>query len=315
MCEIITIGEPMALFVANQEGPLEQIDSFTKYVAGAEVNFSVGMSRLEHKVAYITKMGQDPFGKYINKFLVENKINTQYVKFEENYPTGFMLKSKVTDGDPEVFYFRKRSAASQMSMKDISNISWEGVKHFHATGISPALSATCHEAVSELMATARENGVRISFDPNLRPKLWSNENEMVKVINDLAFRSDIVLPGINEGKILTGSNDVNFIADFYLSAGVSIVVIKLGEKGAFVKTKDDDSFIVEPFRVDKVVDTVGAGDGFAVGVISGLIEGLSIRQAVIRGNAIGALAVMSPGDNEGLPERQQLAIFINDNKK
>jgi 2-dehydro-3-deoxygluconokinase len=88
------------------------------------------------------------------------------------------------------------------------------------------------------------------------------------------------------------------------------VIVKLGEKGAFVKTKED-SFIVPGFKVEKVVDTVGAGDGFAVGVISGLLEGLSLKDAVRRGNAVGALAVMSPGDNDGLPNPDQLKNYMN----
>jgi len=310
MCEILTIGEPMALFLANQEGALDKIDQFTKYVAGAEVNFSIGMARLGHNVAYITKLGQDPFGKYINDFLLENKIDTRYVKFVTDSFTGFQLKSKVKTGDPEVFYFRKHSAASRLQLQDISKISWDVVKHLHVTGIPPALSPSCREVIYELIAIARKRGIRISFDPNLRPQLWPSQEEMVRVINDLAFQSDIVLPGINEGRILTGSEDVNVIADFYLKSGVSAVIIKLGEKGAFVKTHNE-SFSVEGFKVEQVVDTVGAGDGFAVGVVSALQEGLSLQQAIIRANAIGALAVMSPGDNDGLPDKEQLNGYLS----
>jgi 2-dehydro-3-deoxygluconokinase len=312
MCEILTLGEPMALFLANQEGALDQIENFTKLVAGAEVNFAIGMARLGHNVAYITKLGQDPFGTYINKFLLQNNIDTRYVTFDTGHFTGFQMKSKVQLGDPEVFYFRRHSAASHLQPEDISEISWEAVKHLHVTGIPPALSLNCRDVIYELTAIAREKGICISFDTNLRPQLWKSKKEMVSVINDLAFRSDIVLPGINEGKILTGSDDPNAIADFYLNAGVSTAIIKLGEKGAFVKTQDT-SFLVDGFKVKKVVDTVGAGDGFAVGVVSGLRAGLSLKEAVVRGNAIGALAVMSPGDNDGLPDKKQLEMYLKAN--
>jgi 2-dehydro-3-deoxygluconokinase len=132
---------------------------------------------------------------------------------------------------------------------------------------------------------------------------------MVRVINDLARYSDIILPGIHEGLLLTGSKDANVIADFYLDLGISTVVIKLGEQGAFVKT-NNDCYVVPGFKVSKVIDTVGAGDGFAVGVISGLMEGLSLQEAVKRGAAIGALAVMSLGDNEGLPDRERLVSYM-----
>ncbi len=313
MSEVITIGEPMALLVADHEGPLEDIEHFMKYVAGAEVNFSIGMTRLGHSVTYITKLGQDPFGKYINKFLQQQSIKTPYVKFDDSNRTGMQLKAKVSVGDPEVFNFRKGSAASHLNLPDVEDIEWENIKHLHLTGIPPALSATCRSVTYKLIETAKENGVSISFDPNLRLQLWEDKEEMVQIINELASQSDIVLPGVNEGLLLTGSADENAIADFYLNKGVSTVIVKLGEKGAFVKTKED-SFIVPGFKVEKVVDTVGAGDGFAVGVISGLLEGLSLKDAVRRGNAVGALAVMSPGDNDGLPNSDQLKIYMNSQK-
>lgn len=309
MSEVITIGEPMALLVADHEGPLEDIEHFTKYVAGAEVNFSIGMTRLGHSVTYITKLGQDPFGKYINNFLQQQNIKTPYVTFDDSNRTGMQLKAKVSVGDPEVFNFRKGSAASHLNLHDIEDIEWENVKHLHLTGIPPALSATCRSVTYKLIQTAKENGVTISFDPNLRLQLWEDKEEMVQIINELASQSDIVLPGVNEGLLLMGSDDESAIADFYLNKGVSTVIVKLGEKGAFVKTKED-SFIVPGFKVEKVVDTVGAGDGFAVGVISGLLEGLSLKDAVRRGNAVGALAVMSPGDNDGLPNSDQLKTYM-----
>ena len=97
------------------------------------------------------------------------------------------------------------------------------------------------------------------------------------------------------------------MADFYLERGVKAVVIKTGADGAWFKTAADEQGAVAAVRVDNVVDTVGAGDGFAVGVISALLEGKTFPQAVARGNKIGSLAIQVPGDSEGLPTRAQLA--------
>src|SRR3954451_9019790 len=110
MSRIITVGEPMALFVAEQEGSLENVERFDRFVAGAEVNFSIGMSRLGHSVTYITKLGRDPFGKNIEKFLQQNTIDTTYVTYDADYLTGMQWKEKVVSGDPEVFSARKNSA-------------------------------------------------------------------------------------------------------------------------------------------------------------------------------------------------------------
>ncbi|WP_214879290.1 MULTISPECIES: sugar kinase [unclassified Exiguobacterium] len=310
MSKIITIGEPMALFIAQEEGPLENVTQFERSVAGAEINFSIGMSRLGHQTTYITKLGKDPFGKTIENFLVENSIDISYVTYEENHLTGMQWKQKVEKLDPEVFSARKNSAASTMDVDTIEKIDWDGVEHVHVTGIPPALSRGCRNMVFKLMNEARKRKVRISFDPNLRPGLWNEESEMVQVINELASLADIVFPGVAEGEILTGSEDLQDIVVFYHNLGVETVVVKLGEKGAFTST-EGAQFFTSGFAVEQVVDTVGAGDGFAVGVVSGILENLPLEDAVLRGTAIGALVVTSSGDNEGLPDRHELQKFIS----
>lgn len=311
MGKILTVGEPMALFVAEKEGTLEEVDRFSRFVAGAEVNFAIGMVRLEHQVTYITRLGNDPFGRQIEQFLKQNGIDTTYVKYDSKYFTGMQWKQKVKTGDPEVFSLRRNSAASHMDKSVIENVKWDEFDHIHLTGIPPALSSGCREMVYEIMGRARDKKIRISYDPNLRPGLWNSQQEMIKIINDLAGRADIVFPGINEGRLLTGKKDVEDIADFYHKVGVDTVVIKLGARGAYTSTAGQ-RFYTDGVKVEKVVDTVGAGDGFAVGVISGLLEGLTLEQAVKRGTAIGALAVMSPGDNDGLPDRKGLNQFMRD---
>jgi 2-dehydro-3-deoxygluconokinase len=310
MSRIITIGEPMALFVAEQEGLLDDAERFSRFIAGAEVNFSIGMARLGHDVTYITQLGLDPFGRNIHKFLRKNNIDTSYINYDVAFLTGMQWKQKVKSGDPEVFSARKNSAASHMDRKLIKKIKWTDYDHLHLTGIPPALSASCRELIFEMIKEAREQGLQISFDPNIRPGLWPDKEEMVKVINALASQADIIFPGIDEGKQLTGKRDVRDIAAHYQAAGVPNVVLKLGAEGAFTSCADGMQFYTEGFLVKEVIDTVGAGDGFAVGVVSGMLEGLELSDCIARGAAIGALAVMSPGDNDGLPNREELRQFM-----
>ena len=150
----------------------------------------------------------------------------------------------------------------------------------------------------------------ISFDPNLRPGLWRSEDEMVGVINRIAEKADIVLPGIKEGKILTGLSEAEEIADFYLQKGAGSVFVKCGTSGAYYAGQNQKG-MAEGFPVEKIIDTVGAGDGFAVGIISACLEGLGIKEQAVRGNAIGAMQLTVKGDNEGLPTREQLAEFLS----
>lgn len=310
MSKIILFGEPMALFIADTYGPLEEVEHFTRSLSGAEVNVCIGLKRLGHNVTYLTRLGDDPLGKYILNRLEEESIETEFVTLDQVYRTGIQLKNKVREGDAHAPYYRKGSAFSHISPEVIDAVDFSGIRISHITGIPPALSESCRNATYHLVERANENQIMVSFDPNLRPALWENEKLMIDVTNDIASQSDIFLPGIAEGKLLSGLDNEHEIANFYHQLGVKVVIIKLGAKGAFIST-GDEQYPVAGFKVPKVVDTVGAGDGFAVGVLSGILEGLSIRDAVIRGNAIGSIQVMHPSDNEGLPTRAKLEEYIN----
>ena len=307
--DAVTFGEPMAMFYANETGPLHEVFSFSKALAGAESNVATGLSRLNHPTGYVTKLGEDNFGHFIAQAMKKENIDTDNITFTKENSTGMLIKSKVVTGDPKVEYFRKNSAASKLSLVDFDEAYFNAAGHLHVTSISAALSKSCHEFSVHAMEFMKRQGKTVSLDPNLRPSLWPDTETMVNTINDLATRCDWFLPGLGEGKILTGLSTPEEIADYYLARGVSLVVIKLGPEGAYYKSAEGEGY-VDGFKVEHVVDTVGAGDGFAVGVISAMLEKLPIAEAVKRGNAIGALAVMSPGDMDGLPTREELAKFM-----
>jgi 2-dehydro-3-deoxygluconokinase len=128
---------------------------------------------------------------------------------------------------------------------------------------------------------------------------------MRDTLNELAALCDWVLPGMAEGRLLTGTDTAEGMADFYLARGAKAVAIKLGPEGAYCASRQGHA-TVPGVAVRRVVDTVGAGDAFAVGVISGLLEGLALPDAVRRGNLIGARVVQFPGDSDGLPLRREL---------
>lgn len=309
MAKTILFGEPMALLIADTTGPLEEVEHFTRALSGAEVNVSIGLSRLNHQVEYLTRLGDDPFGHYIENQLKKNNIGTSMVTYDSVYRTGIQLKNRVTDGsDPYAPYYRKGSAASHISVKEIDALDLTDVELVHVTGIPPALSESARETTFRLMERAKEEGIFLTFDPNLRPALWENEETMIRVINELAQNTDVVLPGIGECAILAGTEDVEAAADFYQNLGAKTVVIKDGSNGAYVRD-GKASYRVPGYKVTNVVDTVGAGDGFAVGVLSGILEGLEMKESVLRGNAIGAIQVMNISDNEGLPTHEELKKF------
>jgi len=306
--DVITIGEAMAMFVATEPGELAEADAFIKRIAGAELNVATGLARLGLNVSWVSRVGSDSFGRFVLSSLKKENINSESVTVDARYPTGFQLKSRAENGtDPIVEYFRKGSAASHLSCDDFDAATFTRARHLHLSGVAAALSASAYDLLDHAASTMKAQGKTISFDPNLRPVLWKSEAEMIEKLNRLAFQADWVLPGLKEAAILTGQSTPEAMADFYLERGVKAVVIKTGADGAWFKTAAGEQGAVAAVRVDNVVDTVGAGDGFAVGVISALLEEKTFPQAVARGNKIGSLAIQVPGDSEGLPTRAQLA--------
>jgi sugar/nucleoside kinase (ribokinase family) len=309
--DVVTFGEAMAMFMADETAPLHQVAHFTRSLAGAETNVAIGLSRLGYRVSWVSQVGDDAFGRYIQEALHSEGVDGSHITMDSRFPSGFLIKSKVLTGDPEVQYFRRNTAASHMSIDGFPVQHFLAASHLHLTGIVLALSESMRDYADKAVSLMKQANRTVSFDPNLRPNLWDSKERMVQEVNRLAAEVDWVLPGIQEGLILTGYQTPEDIASFYLDKGVKSVVVKLGEKGAYYRTATEQGY-VSGFPVKQVVDTVGAGDGFAVGFISGMLDGTRLRESVVRANAIGALAVMSPGDSDGLPVKQQLESFIYD---
>ena len=305
--DVITYGEPLVVFIAEEPGPLATVQRFRKGIAGAELNVAVGLARLGFKVGYVSRVGADSFGEFVTQTLLQQRIDAARVKIDPTHPTGFYLKSCVLDGsDPAVEYHRKGSAASRLSPADYDAAYFAGARHLHLSGVAPAISPGSLELAAHIAGEARATGVQcISFDPNLRPVLWPSVNDMVQQMHRLAALAEWVMPGLEEGRIITGAQSPSAIAHYFLQRGARGVVIKLGAAGAYLKTDQQELNVVAP-PVPKVVDTVGAGDGFAVGFISALLEGRQPEQAVVRGNLVAGLAIQVTGDSDGLPTRVQL---------
>ena len=305
--DVALFGEAMLLLVADQPGPIENATAFHKRTAGAETNVAIGLARLGFKVGWASRLGTDTMGRALLAAMQGEGIDCSHVISDPTQRTGIQFKGRVTDGsDPPVEYHRKGSAASHMGPADVDETWLRSARHLHATGVFAAISDSSLQAALKTMEVMRAAGRSISFDPNLRPTLWSSTEAMRHWINELAARADWVLPGMEEGLLLTGQSTPEGVARFYRERGARLVVVKLGAEGAYYDSDAAGTGRVQGFPVEKVIDTVGAGDGFAVGVISALLEGRTVPEAVRRAAWIGARAVQVLGDTEGLPTRAQL---------
>lgn len=309
MLDVVTLGEAMLMLVAEASGPLEQVQRFSKRTAGAETNVAIGLARLGFAVGWQSHLGQDSMARYLLAAIGGEGVDCSRVVCDAGQRTGFLFKGRVDDSsDPPIEYHRRGSAASQLGPDDIDEAWIAGARHLHVSGVFPALSPSTLAATRRAMALARGQGKTIGFDPNLRPALWPSPAQMRDTLNDLAAQADWVLPGIEEGRLLTGRDTPEAIARFYRERGAERVVVKLGAEGAYFDDIDAGCGRVAAVPVERVIDTVGAGDGFMVGVTSALLDGLALPAAVRRGAWIGARAVQVRGDTEGLPTRAELLV-------
>lgn len=318
MPEIVACGETMVLLAPATSGPLRYVQQFTKHIGGAESNVLIGAVRLGHTAGWISRVGDDEFGRYVLSQIRGEGVDVSRVRVDPQAPTGVYFKERREAGESRVYYYRRGSAASRLSPGDLDRDYVAQARVVLISGITPALSESARETAFAAAALARAAGSIVAFDPNVRLKLWRTE-EAVPVLRDLAAQADVVLPGADEAALLTGEGDPERAAAALLAlqgpGGRSprTVVVKLGAAGALVATRTPQGVACRRapgFPVARVVDPIGAGDGFAAGFLCGLLEGLDDVEAARLGNAVGALATTVVGDIEGLPTQSEVAAFM-----
>jgi len=305
--EVVTFGESMVLFSPGDKGPLRHIHNFTKSIAGAESNVAIALSRLGHNVGWFSKNGDDEFGRYIEFMVRGEGIDVSRVIVDDEHRTGLLFKELFEHLNPNVYYYRKDSAASYMQPSDLDAEYIQSAKILHITGITPAISKSAKETTLEAIKIAKAAGVKVSFDPNIRLKLWSME-EAKETILEICKSVDILFPGIDESELLLGTTDTDEIFKAFHDMGVSEIALKLGKEGCMVSDGTLKEF-VPGYIIEHLEDTVGAGDGFAAGYLSSRLKGLNIQEAGDFANGVGAMATLVKGDNEGFPTYQQLLAF------
>jgi len=306
--DVITFGETMVLFNSQISGPLRYVNNFNKSIGGAESNVAIALARLGHQVGWFSKLGNDEFGKYIKTTIRGEGVDVSRVKVDLKKSTGILFKERSINPNPNVYYYRKDSAASNLQPEDLDVSYIKSAKILHITGITPALSKQCRQTVFKAIEIAKENNMLVSFDPNIRFKLWTKE-EAVPVLLEIAKKADIIFPGLDEGELILGLNKPEEIAKSFMEMGCSLVAVKLGKNGCYIANKQETQY-VEGCPIEKPEDTVGAGDGFAAGFLSGMLRKLELRQCGEYANAVGAMAVMVKGDMEGYPDFEQLMAYI-----
>lgn len=306
--DVLTFGETMVSFNATNNQSIIQHNDAQASIAGSESNISIALARLGNSVKWFSRLGNDPFGRKILYELNANQVDTSDVTLDSSHTTGLMFKQKRALLDTEVIYYRSNSAATHMNIHDLQPEWIENAKVLHITGITPALSDTCRELVMEAITIAKKTNTTISFDPNIRLKLWTKE-EARKTLIPIASQCDIFLPGKSEMKLLCDVETREEITSQILEWQIPLTVMKDGANGAWVIENGEVTFI-PPFNVKHVVDEIGAGDAFAAGFLHGYLKEKNYEEAVKMGHACAGFVISSEGDTTGLPVKQELERFL-----
>jgi 2-dehydro-3-deoxygluconokinase len=304
--DVVTFGETMALFAPGERERLEFAAAYFASVGGAESNCAIGLARLGHSVCWVSRVGSDPFGSRVVKTLRGEGVDVSRVEVSAHEPTGIMFKEPGPGNSSRIFYYRRHSAAAALRAELFASLR---TKYLLVTGITPALSDSNRVLTFELVDRFRAAGAKVIFDPNMRFRLW-NAEQARPVFLDLAKKSDILIPSLAEAEILTGLPEHEHAAmlDALRSLGPSQVILKAGDKGAWYADGEKRGFC--PCFPAVEIDPVGAGDAFCAGLLSGLLDGHPLPDAVTRGAALGAFCVTTFGDYHGLPDRSALETFI-----
>jgi len=290
MLDLLTVGEPLICLTAA--GRLSASPSLAKSVGGAEANVAIGLARLGLRTGYVSRVGADPFGDEIVRTLRGEGVDVSRVQRSTARPTGLMVKELRSPHDVRVHYYRQGSAVTELD--GIGHA--PAARHVHATGITLALGAGPAAAVGELLAAARAMGAGVSFDPNIRLKLWSLE-DAVLALREILPQVDDLLLSEAEALALSGAGELDEALLWLVDRGIARVVVRRGAAGA-VGAGGGERVEVAAGAAGPVLDSVGAGDAFTAGYLFERLRGATFAAAMATGTWAAGHVVAHLGDYE-----------------
>jgi 2-dehydro-3-deoxygluconokinase len=304
--DIVALGEGMVEF--NQTRPDEP--HWLQGFGGDTSNAIVAAARAGARTAYLTRVGDDVFGRDLLRLWSEEGVDTSVVETDAQAPTGLYFVNHGPDGHAFT-YRRAGSAAARMTARWLRDgpaaQAIRGSRILHVSGISLAISPEAREAAFCAMAMARECGTLVSFDANLRLKLWTLQEALPAMRQAIAL-ADIFLPSLDEIALLTGLQEPQAVLDWGHAMGARVVLLKLGERGSVASEAGRAQAI--PPRAVAAVDATGAGDCFAGNFLARIAAGDGVADAARYANAAAALAVQGWGAVAPLPRPAQVRELL-----
>ncbi|KVT61051.1 sugar kinase [Burkholderia ubonensis] len=293
--EILALGEAMVEFNQSQPGRPEFLQGF----GGDTSNFCIAAARQGASAGFVSAVGDDPFGRLLSDLWRSEGVDTTYVRIDHAAPTGVYFVTHGPNGH-QFDYLRAGSAASRYATGDLPLDALAAAKAVHLSGISLAIGTGACDAAFAAIGLAREHGAKVSFDTNLRLKLWPLPRARA-VMREALRQTDICLPSWEDVTAITGADDRDAIVDAMLELGPQVVALKLGKDGAYVATPHERR-VVPGFTVE-AIDATGAGDCFGGAFVARIVAGDDPFTAARYANAAAALSTTGYGAVAPIPRR------------
>lgn len=292
--------------------------TFKKYVGGSPANIAVGLSRLNKKCGFLSRVSDDRLGDYVLDYFQKEGIDTSHIKRCEHGEKIGLTFTEILDADTSsILMYRNQAADLALEPGDVDEEYICSSKALLVSGTALAESPS-REAVLKAVALARKNKVKVIFDIDYREYNWKSKDEIGVYYGAVARDSDIIMGSREEFDLteqfigLDGSDKSS--ADYWLGQKARIVVIKHGKKGSTAYTSDGNAYNIKPFPV-KALKSFGGGDGYGSSFINGLLEGWDIMDCLEHGSASAAMLVASHGCSEDMPTLEAVDEFIRIKKE
>lgn len=307
--DVATFGETMGLLTADTVGPLRFSGALQLGYGGAESNLATGVVRLGRSACWMGRVGDDEFGELILSGLRGEGVDVSFATVDPDVPTALMVKERRTTRHRRVTYYRRDLAGARLAPEHLSVDAIRSAAILHVSAITSGLSGNARRAVEAAIDEASDADVLVSVDLNHRAAVWSAE-EAAPVMRELARRADVVFASHAEAIMTVDRQDPTEAARVFADMGATHAFVKLGADGAVANIEGEEHRV--PAVEVPVVDPVGAGDAFAAGYLTALLDGEELGVRLRRSAQAGAFAVTVPGDWEGLPTLEDLGLLEDD---
>jgi 2-dehydro-3-deoxygluconokinase len=297
--QLISLGEPLIEFNRPREGDGR---TWLQGFGGDSQNVAIAAARQGASTGYLTSLGQDWMGDAFLELWKAEGVDASRVTRHPTAPTGVSFVTH-TEAGHKFDYLRKNSAASLMTPTGLPRDYIAGARFFHLSAIGQAISDSARATGEAAIDAARAAGVRVSYDTNLRLRLWNLETAR-KVIHATIARCDIVLPSLDDSKQLTGLTEPEAIADYYLALGAPLVALKMASDGCLVVTANQRLRV--PGHWVASVDATGAGDTFDGAFLARLLAGDDVPAATRYANVAAALSTRGYGAVTPIPRADEV---------